>query len=200
MVVRVWKPLVVLLVLVCGTLAVVLKRQQTRNLAFLPTAEDEIAQRLARATPAAPPLVRRSPGLHQLLGRIEIPGVHISVPIVEGADDAGLKMGAAHIIGTAYPGDAANVGIAAHRDTYFRALSRIAPGEEILIETPAGIFRYRVSGTEVVRPTDVRVLQSAGRPEMTLVTCYPFYYVGHAPKRFIVHARFVSRTASGLRG
>lgn len=175
-------------------------RDRQRELVMLRQAEGRMEERLWRAIPRAPAVARRTPKIHDRLGQLEIPAIHVSVAVVEGADTGGLRMGAAHIIGTGYPGDAANVGIAAHRDTYFRALRRIQRGDVIVLTTSAGNFRYEVDGTEIVMPKDVGVLQSAGRAEMTLVTCYPFYYVGHAPERFIVHARLLSSRPEGARG
>jgi sortase A len=122
----------------------------------------------------------------QLLGVIQAPRLGLAIPLVEGADDDTLDKGAGHIPHTAFPGHHGNAGVAAHRDTSFRAL--VEPGDQIVITTPAGSYVYQVSGTEIVLPNDVRVLHRTRNRSLTLVTCYPFFYVGHAPKRFIVHA------------
>jgi sortase A len=132
-------------------------------------------------------IVAAKPG--EILGRIEIPRVHLSAMILEGADSNTLRFGAGHIQGTALPGAKGNVAIAAHRDTFFRPLREVRPNDTILLTTVAGVYRYRVEGTEIVNPTDVQVLKRTRGSQLTLVTCYPFYYVGAAPKRFIVHTR-----------
>jgi sortase A len=148
------------------------------------------------AAPRLPPIVaenppppvapRLRPG--QLIGRLEIPRLRVSVRVVEGADDGELKEAAGHVTGTALPGSDGNVAIAAHRDKYFRPLRNIRDHDLIEIQTPSGAYRYVVRGTEIVKPTDVGVIAPTSDQELTLVTCYPFYYVGHAPRRFIVHA------------
>ena len=94
------------------------------------------------------------------------------------------------------PGTPGNVGLAGHRDTFFRALRNIRPDDTIELETTEGTYRYQVSSTRIVTPRDVSVLKSSGGPTLTLVTCYPFYYVGSAPKRFIVHATAVTTLAN----
>jgi len=95
----------------------------------------------------------------QVIGRLEIARLHVSVPIIEGADDAELKRGAGHVPSTAIPGAAGNVAIAAHRDKYFRALRDIRAHDEITLETPNGVYHYFVRSTQIVTPTDVEVLR-----------------------------------------
>src|SRR5579872_1204501 len=124
-----------------------------------------------------------------LVGELDIPRLHLSVMIFEGDDARTLKRGGGHIPGTALPPDNGNVGIAAHRDTFFRPLRGIHQNDEVTLRTPAGIFQYRVTQTEIVPPSNIHVLAPAPGRDLTLVTCYPFYYVGSAPQRFIVHAR-----------
>jgi sortase A len=124
----------------------------------------------------------------QLLGMLQVPRLGLAVPMVEGSDDESLDQGAGHIPETAFPGHHGNAGIAAHRDTYFRPLRFIRQADHIVITTPGGVYDYVVSGTEIVLPSDGRVLHRTRSRSLTLVTCYPFYYVGSAPKRFIVHA------------
>ena len=126
-----------------------------------------------------------------VIGELEIPRLHLSVVVFEG-DDAGiLRLGAGHIPDTALPPVTGNIGIAAHRDTYFRPLRRIRVNDVIEMKTPAGESRYAVTETKIVRPSDIGVLAKAPGRDLTLVTCYPFYYIGSAPERFIVHARKV---------
>jgi sortase A len=109
----------------------------------------------------------------------------------EGADERTLSRAVGHIPGTALPGNVGNVGLAGHRDTFFRALRNIRADDTIELETTAGTYRYIVKSTRIVTPRDVSVLEASGGETLTLVTCYPFYYVGSAPKRFIVHAALV---------
>ena len=126
-----------------------------------------------------------------LFGELEIPRIGIDTIVLEGDDTSVLRSGAGHIPSTAMPDDpGGNVAIAAHRDMYFRPLRFIQPNDLILIKTPAGIHQYRVQSTRIVQPSDVSVLNGDGTGErtLTLVTCYPFYFVGSAPQRFIVRA------------
>ena len=125
----------------------------------------------------------------EMIGRLEIPRVNVSVIVLEGADSSVLDVAAGHIPGTALPGLSGNVGIAAHRDTFFRSLREIRVQDRLSSRTPVGIFQYAVESTEVVEPSDTGVLRQNAGEELTLVTCYPFNYIGSAPKRFIVHAR-----------
>jgi sortase A len=124
-----------------------------------------------------------------VVGELGIPRLHLSVMVFEGDDAAILKQGAGHIPGTALPAGNGNIGIAAHRDTYFRPLRAIRANDVITLTTPAGTAWYAVSEHEIVQPSDVGVLAQTPGRDLTLVTCYPFFYVGRAPERFIVHAR-----------
>lgn len=123
-----------------------------------------------------------------LMGRMEIPRLGLSVAVSEGTEESTLRHSAGHISGTALPGRAGNVGIAGHRDTLFRPLRNIRRNDVILLTTLQGEFRYRVVSTKTVSPSDVAVLSPNGSEILTLVTCYPFYFVGPAPDRFIVRA------------
>ncbi len=134
-------------------------------------------------TPTVGPPARQS-----LIGRLEIPRLNLSVMVREGADEGTLSRAVGHIPGTALPGNIGNVGLAGHRDTFFRVLRKIRPDDMIELQTTAGTYRYMVKSTRIVTPRDVSVLNASGGETLTLVTCYPFYYVGSAPKRFIVHA------------
>jgi len=132
-----------------------------------------------------------SPGTEStsgLLGRMEIPRLGVSVIVAEGTDERTLRRAGGHIAGTSFPGQRGNIGIAGHRDTLFRPLRNIRRNDVITLTTLAGEYRYRVMSTEVVSPSDVTVLEPDGHETLTLVTCYPFYFVGPAPDRFIVHA------------
>lgn len=134
-------------------------------------------------TPATGPPAKRS-----VIGRLEIPRLNLAVMVREGADESTLSRAVGHIPGTALPGNVGNVGLAGHRDTFFRALRNIRGDDTIELQTTAGTYRYIVKSTRIVTPRDVSVLEASGGETLTLVTCYPFYYVGSAPKRFIVHA------------
>ena len=127
-------------------------------------------------------------GADGLIGRIEIPRLGLSVIVVEGVDRRTLRRAAGHIPGTAFPGRSGNVGISAHRDTFFRPLRNIRQDDIITLTTLAGEYRYRVVSVKIVSPTDVAVLDPSENEVLTLVTCYPFYFVGPAPSRFIVRA------------
>lgn len=124
-----------------------------------------------------------------LVGRIEIPRVGVSSIVLEGVGAQTLRRGVGHIPGTDFPFQKGNVGLAGHRDSFFRALKDIGKNDTITLTTPEGTFNYQVEWTRIVLPKDTAVLaDDEGKPALTLVTCYPFYYVGSAPKRFIVRA------------
>ena len=124
-----------------------------------------------------------------LVGRLEVPRVGISVIVLQGVEERTLTAGAGHVPGTPSPGGDGNVVIAAHRDTFFRKLEGVAAGDRILITTVHRRYEYVVTSAEIVDPDDTRVMESRALDELTLVTCYPFYFVGAAPQRFVVHAR-----------
>jgi sortase A len=126
-----------------------------------------------------------------LAGRLEIQRIGISVVVVEGTGETALRRAAGHIAGTDLPGEPGNVGIAGHRDTFFRPLRNIHRDDIITLTTSRGEYRYRVLSTKIVSPYDVAVLNPDGTEILTLVTCYPFYFVGAAPDRFIVRAERV---------
>jgi sortase A len=128
---------------------------------------------------------------HGLLGRIDIPRIGVSSVVLEGDDKDTLALSVGHVPGTALPGSDGNVALAAHRDTFFRGLEHIRAGDEIRLTSLGSDRAYRVDSTRVVAPTDVYVLKETGSPILTLVTCYPFHYVGPAPKRFIVQAQLI---------
>jgi sortase A len=127
-----------------------------------------------------------------LIGRLAIPRLHLSTMVREGVGEETLSLAAGHIPGTAMPGNSGNVGVAGHRDTLFRSLRNIHENDVIRFETLSGNYLYQVEATQIVKPQDVSVLKAGQHAELTLVTCYPFYFVGSAPDRFIVKARQVS--------
>ncbi len=127
-----------------------------------------------------------------IIGRISIPRVSVTSMLINGTDEEELRRAVGHIDGTAWPGQVGNVGLAGHRDTFFRGLRRIHKGDLVYITTLDGMFEYQVESTRVVEPEDVQVLDASAQPTLTLVTCFPFDYIGSAPHRFIVRARQVS--------
>jgi sortase A len=139
---------------------------------------------IARSNDIVPPAVAEG-----LIGRIDIPRLDVSVIVMEGSTEAILHHAAGHIKGTALPGQPGNVGISAHRDTFFRPLRNIRGDDVITVTTMRGVYRYRVVSTRIVAPSDVSVLKAGAGEALTLVTCYPFYFVGAAPDRFIVRAQ-----------
>jgi sortase A len=124
-----------------------------------------------------------------VIGEMEIPRLGLKAIIVQGDSSDILERAVGHLPETALPGEAGNIALAGHRDTFFRPLKDILPGDGITLKTPAGDFQYSVESTTVVPPTAVQVVQPSGGRILTLVTCFPFYYVGSAPNRFIVRAR-----------
>jgi sortase A len=126
------------------------------------------------------------------LGRIEISSIGVVAMIMEGVDGRTLRHAVGHIPGTPLPGQQGNVALAGHRDTFFRGLRNIHKDDEITLTTLHGSYRYHVDSTQVVEPENVKVLAATADDVLTLVTCYPFYFVGPAPRRFIVRAHKIS--------
>jgi len=122
------------------------------------------------------------------LGVLDVPTLRLQVPILEGTDDVTLDRGVGHIRGTAALGEPGNIGVAGHRDGFFRVLKDIHLGDAIDLHSQSGTSHYLVDGIQIVPPTNISVLEARGKPSLTLVTCYPFYFVGSAPSRYIVHA------------
>ena len=122
------------------------------------------------------------------LGRIEISSIGLAAMIMEGVDTRTLRHAVGHIPGTPMPGQPGNVALAGHRDTFFRGLRNVHKDDEITLTTLHGSCRYLVDSTQVVGPEDIKALSATPDNILTLVTCYPFYFVGPAPQRFIVRA------------
>jgi sortase A len=122
------------------------------------------------------------------IGEVKVPRLALDAIFVQGDSPRILRHAVGHISNTALPGEQGNVVLTAHRDSFFRPLRNIRQGDAITIETQVGEYEYQVDWTEVVSPSDVQVLEPSGENTLTLVTCFPFYYVGPAPKRFIVRA------------
>jgi sortase A len=164
-----------------------MRREQRAAQRMLDTENQTSTQRAeSKAAPHAALIPRPQNG--ELIGKIEIPRLHVSVMVLEGTAPGILRIAAGHINGTALPGSTGNIGIVAHRDTFFRPLREIGPQDLIVVTTSNGTFQYVVDGLEIVDPHHVEVLDQRTVPELTLVTCYPFTFVGPAPKRLIVHA------------
>ncbi|HEY1501796.1 MAG TPA: class D sortase [Acidobacteriaceae bacterium] len=122
------------------------------------------------------------------LAVLRIPKIHLEVPVLDGSDALTLNHAAGRIEGTALPGEPGNIGIAAHRDSFFRDLGKLRVGDSLMLESAKGTEIYIVDGTQIVMPSNVSVLNPRPAPSLTLVTCYPFGYFGNAPQRYIVTA------------
>jgi sortase A len=146
-------------------------------------------ERLLEQTPQSSPAPAAVKGL---IGRLEIPRIELSVVFVEGDDPKTLRRAVGHIPGTPWPGQPGNVALTGHRDTFFRPLRNIRTNGILVITTIEGEYRYRVVSTQVVDPDNIAVLAAGDGEILTLVTCYPFYFVGSAPGRFIVSAERVT--------
>ncbi len=152
-------------------------------------------ERVEMALPGAPS-AKQMAAESGVVGRIKVPKMGIDVAIFEGSDGKTLRRGAGHLPLSAFPGEPGNVAISAHRDTFFRPLRHIEPGDRVEVQTLDGVYDYEVEWTRIVAPTDVEVVDPTPEPSLTLITCYPFYYVGNAPQRFIVRARQITQTAA----
>ncbi len=130
-----------------------------------------------------------------VIGEIEVPRLGLKAIVVQGDSEKLLRGAVGHLPETALPGQAGNIALAGHRDGLFRPLRNVLPGDTITLKTQDREFQYQVEWTAIVPPTAVQVIQPTSEPSLTLVTCFPFYYVGAAPKRFIVRARKVSVSA-----
>src|SRR5580658_1331910 len=174
----------------------IFQARQSRNL------DRQLHERRGASVGTPPPRSSTSPkrapaaAADGLIGRIEIPRLLLSVVVVEGVDRATLRRAVGHIPGTALPGETGNVGVAGHRDTFFRPLKDLRIKDEIRFSTLEGDFKYEVESLSVVKPDNVGVLAPSRENVLTMVTCYPFYFVGPAPKRWIVRARQVPAQAA----
>jgi sortase A len=146
--------------------------------------------------PSPPARIPRAPLKGDLLGMLDIPRLSMSTPVMAGDDEKTLRKAAGHLPDTPRPWELGNSAIAAHRDGLFRPLKKIRIGDEIVMRTVRGDLRYRVRDTKIVMPDDLSVLNQTDTQTLTLITCYPFNYVGAAPKRFIVHADRVSTSSA----
>lgn len=147
--------------------------------------------RILTSRPPSSPKQGAKPAIPEggLVGRVEIPKLRLSAVVFQGTTDKVLDEGVGHLDSSALPGQPGNVVLAAHRDTFFRSLRNIQKGDTVRVTTPYGVRTYTVDSTTIVDPTQTSVMAPTPSPTLTLITCYPFYFVGHAPKRFIVRAR-----------
>lgn len=156
----------------------------------------------AKSMPTAPPVA--APERGSIIGRVSIGRLDLSAVVRQGVDAGILRVAVGHVPTSALPGQPGNFAIAAHRDTLFRGLKDIQKGDLVTFQSPTGTYNYQVVTTKIVKPTDVSVLQPDGggliaaqtgstpKKMLTMITCYPFYYVGSAPRRFIVEAKMVN--------
>lgn len=144
--------------------------------------------RVAGTVPQRDTSRRVAPARGSLIGRLEVPRLGVSVITREGVDARILRSAVGHVPSTALPGQSGNAAFAGHRDTFFRKLREIREGDRVVVITPEARHEYVVRETRIVKPTDVSVLDRTPDPVLTLVTCYPFSYIGPAPQRFIVRA------------
>ena len=125
------------------------------------------------------------------LGLLRIPRINLEVPVLEGTDDISLNRAVGHITGTTRPGETGNIGVAGHRDGFFRGLKDISRGDIVELLTAKGVSTFAVDEISIVAPSDTSVLAPRAQTSITLVTCYPFYFIGSAPQRYIVQASLV---------
>ena len=180
-----------LIVIGCGCLVAV-GASLVGAASFQRTAARSFERELVSAVRTEPSGKEGTPGrpaIHSLIGRLEIPRLNVSVMVMEGDDDMALARAVGHLPETALPWEQGNAVIAGHRDTFFRPLKNVREGDEIRVTTARGTYDYRVTRTEIVEPDDLSVLAPTTTRSLTLVTCYPFSYIGSAPQRFIIHAR-----------
>jgi sortase A len=153
---------------------------------------DELLRRPERVTTP-----QTDPSEGALFGRIEIPRLDLDAVVFEGTSDGTLARGVGHLTHSAGPGGRGNVVLAGHRDTFFRQLKGIRDGDVVTLTTPAGTFRYAVESTKVVEPTATEVLHPSPDATLTLITCYPFTFIGSAPERFIVRGKRIGSISPG---
>jgi sortase A len=157
-------------------------------------------EQVIAAPPAAPDVVRAAIAAGTPLARLRIPRLGLEAVVAEGVEESVLSRAVGHLPASARPGETGNMALAAHRDTFFRPLEEIRVGDVVRIETPSGTDLYEVEWLSVVAPSDVSVLAATDHPALTLVTCYPFRYVGAAPERFVVRARQVGASSIARAG
>lgn len=180
-----------LIVIGCGCLVAV-GMSLGHAAAFQKTAAQALERELMAPTPlevSSDGTAAAMPIVHGLIGRLEIPRLDVSVMVMEGDDAVTLARAVGHLPDTSLPWETGHAVLAGHRDTFFRPLKHVREGDAIRMTTVYGTFEYRVIRTQIVEPDDLSVLAPTPGRSLTLVTCYPFAYVGSAPQRFIIHAQ-----------
>ena len=171
------------------------KAQFVRSVTVDPRARIEAA-RLEEAPPAAEEVVTPPEYDSSVLGELKIPNLDLDVMVGEGLDKQTLRRAAGHLESSAKPGELGNLVLLGHRDTFFRPLRGLKRGDVAEIRTAAGLFRYRIDVIKIVAPKDVDVEPTTDRAEITLVTCYPFYFVGPSPRRFVAQGRLIENSGN----
>ena len=184
---RKWKQILAAALIICGSFLLGRGAREIFDSYWGQTRATKQFEAYKRSQP--PRAVHRRLRLGETVAKLSIPRLGAELYVVEGTDTGDLRLGPGHMPGTALPGEKGNCVIAGHRDTHFRILREIQQGDEIDLETPDGRFVYTVDGTTIVRPTDGSPLKPSQSGVLHLITCYPFYFLGHAPKRFIVDAK-----------
>jgi sortase A len=131
-------------------------------------------------------------GPARVIGQLKIPDLGMTVPILSGIADGDLVRGVGHIPGSGNAGGLGNMAVAGHRDTFFRPLRRVKPGMITVVNSSLGSYRYQVDRTEIITPEQLKILDIGDQPQLTMITCYPFNFIGAAPKRFVVIAHLIS--------
>jgi len=146
-------------------------------------------QMATAANPGLPPLSEA-----EMLTRVSIPKIRLDAVVVEGATPKQLAIGPGHLTETAYPGETGNTVITGHRDTFFRHIYELEKGDAVFVHRNGEVFKYEVTGKKIVKPEDVSVLRPTSDPQLTLITCYPTYYIGPAPDRLVVFSKLVDHS------
>lgn len=131
-----------------------------------------------------------------MLTRVSIPRINMDAIVVEGASRKQLSIGPGHVVDTAMPGEPGNAVITGHRDTFFRNIYELKKGDEIVVRRNGQVFKYQVTGKKIVEPGDLSVLKPTEDPQLTLITCYPTYYIGPAPKRLVIFSKLVQPSSA----
>jgi sortase A len=139
------------------------------------------------------------PAVGTKIGELDIPSLHLEAPVIQGTGWNQLKHGIGHYASSALPGQGGNVFVAGHRDTVFTKLRYLKKGADIIFETPYGNFVYQATSFQIVKQTDTSVLAPTNHETLTLMTCYPFFFFGFAPDRYIVHTKLVSEPNAAAR-
>jgi len=153
------------------------------------TLEAQWEQQAAAAAKSSPGV--RTVSADELLTRVVIPKINLDSIVVEGVSHRQLSIGPGHLKDTATPGEPGNSVISGHRDTFFRHIYELQKGDDIMIRRNGQVFRYQVTGKRIVPPDDVSVLKPTTDAQLTLITCYPTYYIGPAPKRLVIFSKLV---------